>query len=87
MEAPNATLVISNEEDFCNDIWQYRNNFTEEQWSETIKGFAGTLNNAYRFINQELYNKNGDEVCFPDDELYVIGDIINMLLAIDIKKK
>ena len=83
----NATLVINDETEFCEDIWQYRNSFTEEQWNELIKGFANTLNNAYRFINQELYDENGDEVYFPDDELYVVGDIINMLLAIDVKKK
>ena len=80
----NAELTINNGAKFSDDIWQYEAEFTEKQWRETIEEFANVLQDAYGFLDQELYDENGNDVTYPDDMLYQIGDVINMLRSIDV---
>lgn len=80
----NAELTINNGAKFSDDIWQYEAEFTEKQWRETIEEFADVLQDAYDFLDQELYDEDGNDVTYPDDMLYQIGDVINMLRSIDV---
>ena len=76
----NATLIINNSEKFADDIWQYDADFTEKQWKEAIDSFASNLQDIYDWIcNNEEFNM--------DDKLYILGDVINMLSSIDVKKR
>lgn len=87
-KAKNATLVVTNSEQFCNDIWQYENeDFKIKEWKASIKGFAEVVQAAYDFLDQELYDEDGNEMEFGDDVLYQLGDVANMLRSIDIKIK
>lgn len=81
----NATLVIKNNREFADDIWQYKAEFTEKQWKETVTGFAEALQNAYDFLDQELFDEEGNDITYPADMLYQIGDVINMLTSIGIR--
>ena len=75
----NATLIINNEKEFCNDIWQYKNNFTIEQWKEILCIFSEIVSET----KECLEYLNLDD--FGDDKLYQLGDIINFFNSIDIK--
>ena len=75
----NATLVINNSKEFCDDIWQYKNDFSEEQWKAAFKEFASIIQDAYDYLNKD------DE--YPDDKLYQVGDVANMLSSIEVKLK
>ena len=77
-----ATLVINDHEKFCENIWQYKVKWTEEKWKEVIENFAENLQDAYHYLDQD----RGDDT-FPDNQLYIVGDIINMLCSIDVKLK
>lgn len=78
----NGTLIINDSEKFSNDIWQSEDNFTEEEWKEAIDSFASNLQDIYDWICE-------NEDCGFDmpDRLYVLGDVINMLNSIDVKKQ
>lgn len=76
----NGTLIINNAEEFCNNIWQYKNVFTEEQWKEIINSFASNLQDIYNWLT---CNEEFD----MEDKLYVLGDTINMLNSIDVTTK
>jgi len=87
-KAKNATLVVTNSTQFCNDIWQYENeDFKIKEWKASIKGFAEVVQAAYDFLDQELYDEDGNEMEFDDDVLYQLGDVANMLRSIDVKMK
>ena len=75
----NATLVIKDNEGFCNDIWQYENYFTEEQWKEILEGFADIVLEAKQVL-EEMETPD-----FLDDKLYQLGDVANMLLSLEVK--
>ena len=75
----NATLIINNGEEFSDDIWQYKAKFTEYQWKEAFEEFARIVQDAYDYlIEDEMY---------PDDKLYQVGDVANMLRSIEVKLK
>jgi len=76
----NATLIINNSEKFSDDIWQSEDNFTVEEWKETIDSFASNLQDIYDWID------GNDDFDMPD-RLYVLGDVINMLNSINVRKK
>ena len=78
----SATLVIYDGKRFAKDIWQADGDFTKEQWKQTIRGFADVLEDVYDYLDQD----RGDDT-YPDDKLYIVGDIMNMLLSIDVKKE
>lgn len=76
----NGTLIVNDSEKFSNDIWQNEDNFTEEEWKEAIDSFASNLQDIYDWIDEN------DDFDMPD-RLYVLGDVINMLNSIDVKKQ
>lgn len=76
----NAMLIINNSEKFANNIWQYNADFTETQWKESIDNFADNLQDIYNWLT---CNEDFD----MDDKLYILGDVINMLNCIDVKKQ
>ena len=80
----NATLVIRNSEKFADDIWQCEEDFSRSQWKEALSTFVDALNEAYEFLDQELYDEDGTETVFGADKLYIIGDVINMLSSINV---
>ena len=84
-EDKNATLFIYDEDKFFNDIWQCDGSFTQQQWKEVIKNFASILQDAYDFLDCEYFTEQGKPINYPDDNLYIIGDIINMLSSISVK--
>lgn len=76
----NATLIVNNSEKLSNDIWQCNNDFTEKQWKDAINSFADNLQDIYNWLNE---NEDFD----MDNKLYILGDVINMLNSIDVKKQ
>ena len=73
----NAILSIRNNKEFMNDIWQMKGSgFTQEQWEITIKSFSDTLKALYDFVDDGLP---------PGIDLYILGDVINMLDSIDVE--
>ena len=79
----SAILVINDEKKFCYDIWQYKNTFTEEEWKSTIRNFADIIQDAYKYLSEE--REKGD--VYPDDKLYQVGDVANMLYSIGLRKR
>lgn len=74
----NATLLIRNNAGLEQDIWQEGNNdFTSDQWQEAIDNFADTL--------QKIYYAGDYQLDIEDADLYILGDTINLLRAIDIQ--
>lgn len=80
-EKANATLVVNNTNEFEEDILQQVQDFTENEWKDYIKSLAQNL--------QDLYNDllKTEEYGGGTAELYVLGDVINMLQAIDVEVK
>ena len=81
----NAVLNIKNEKQFSCDIWQYETDWTDEQWKEAIISFADTINHAKETLDRLAYEDKQDD--FLDDELYILGDVINFLNSIDVRKE
>ena len=79
----NAYLSIRNSRKFESDIWQYgvgdAPNFNEGQWKSVINNFAETL--------QSIYNDISDGKEVDESDLYVLGDVVNMLFSIDVIKE
>ena len=74
----NATLVIKDNAGLEKDIWtEGNNNFTKDQWQEAIDNFADTL--------QKIYYAGDYQLEIEDADLYILGDVINLLKAIDIE--
>lgn len=71
----NATLVINNSNNLMYDIWQYKNDFDKQQWKSAICSFCETL--------QDIYDNFSEDI--PNDRLYVLGDVINLLGNIDLE--
>jgi len=76
----NGTLIINDSEKLSNDIWQCDYDFTEDQWQDAVENFAENLQDIYDWLT---CNEDFD----MDDKLYILGDVINMLNSIDVKKK
>jgi len=81
----NATLTITNNAKFSDDIWQYDAEFTTEQWKETIDGFVDIISEAKELLEEIQEEECMEDYDFGDDKLYQLGDIINMLSSIDVK--
>lgn len=76
----NATLVIKDNKKFENDIWQTCENWEgNAKWNECIKYQSNIL--------QKLYNQllQTEDYCDGCEELYVLGDVINILNNIDVE--
>ena len=78
----NGTLIVNNSNGLSNDIWQTSDDFTDKEWKEAIDSFSSNLQDIYDWICD-------NEDCGFDmpDRLYVLGDVINMLNSIDVKKR
>ena len=76
----NATLIVNDSEKFSDDIWQCKSDFTETQWQDAMESFAISLQDIYNWLDEN------EEFDMPDC-LYVLGDVINMLHNIDVKRK
>lgn len=90
----NATLVINDSENFCEDIWQYENDFKTKEWNEVKEEWIRILKLLYKIVGSEsfdcfmeMFSKAKPSLYFGDTELYQLGDLINMLNSIDVKVK
>lgn len=81
----NATLVINNGEGFENDIWQTFGGFNKSQWEEAIKCLADNLQTIYDALDSNTDESEALQEEFGYD-IYQLGDVINLLKNIDIKK-
>lgn len=77
-EITNGTLIINNSKKFTYDIFQQECDFTEKEWEELIKYYVEVLGDVYSWF-EEHYGES-------EFDLYTLGDIINMLDSIDVKK-
>lgn len=77
----NATLIINNPEGFADDIWQYKNDWVESTWQIAIECLADNAQEIYDFLCET------EEFGAGCTELYMLGDLINMLRSIEVKKE
>lgn len=82
----NAVLTIHDSEGFSDDIWQLKSDFDENQWKSIINDFANLVQDVYDFLDSELYDEEGNNVSYPADKWYQLGDLANMLNSIGVKK-
>jgi len=76
----NAVLLIKNRDGFEDDIWQISgDNFELNEWKTAINNFADNAQSIYDWIDN-LETTVGSEF-----DLYVLGDLINMLRSIDVE--
>lgn len=80
-EKKNATLYISNSGKFEVDIMQQRVGFTKNGWKGYLKSLAQNLQDLYEELLQT------EEFGGGTAELYALGDVVDMLQAIDVKVK
>ena len=79
----NAVLLIKNSDGFEDDIWQISgDNFRPNEWVTAIKNFADNAQIIYDWIDDL---DNDDDVGGVGFDLYVLGDLINMLRSIDVE--
>lgn len=82
VKTTGGTLIINNSEKFSNDIWQTDDDFTEKEWKEAINSFVDNLQDIYNWLC------DNDDCGFDMiDKLYILGDVINMLNSIEVKKQ
>lgn len=80
----NAVLLIKNKDGFEDDIWQTSgDNFELNEWKTAINNFADNAQSIYDWIDN-LENK-GLITVGSEFELYVLGDLINMLRSINVE--
>lgn len=76
----NAVLLIKNRDGFEDDIWQISgDNFELNEWKTAINNFADNAQSIYDWIN------NLEMIVESKFDLYVLGDLINMLRSIDVE--
>lgn len=75
MEQPG--ILIIDPKRFDSAVWQNETGFTQKNYNAWLKGASRTLQDIYDAID------GSDEV--PPDQLYILGDVINMLNNIQIK--
>lgn len=81
----NATLVINDGNGFESDIWQDNSHFNQEDWKSAIEGMNDVLKEIYKETDHNPEKPVWEVI--PDDKLYILGDVINMLSSIDIELK
>lgn len=77
----NGTLIVNNARELANDVWQDRADFTESEWKAAVDNFASNLQDIYDWLCE-------NEDCGFDmpDKLYILGDVINLLKSVDVRK-
>lgn len=68
------TLVINDPNQFDEEVWQTKTDFTEKKYNDWLHGAVKELQNIY-----DDYEGDAD--------VYILGDIINMLNCTKIKVK
>ena len=83
----NATLIIDDSKGFVIDIWQYQNEFTQEQWESVIDNFIDIVSDAKDLLERLAEEEKQSE--FLDDRLYQLGDVVNFFcsIGIDVRKE
>jgi len=77
----SATLKIKNSEELGKEVWQMDGckDWDAGKWAQAIENFADTLQKIY-YSADRYYERDID-----DYDLYILGDTINLLRAIDIQ--
>ena len=74
-----AGILIIDPKRFDSEVWQSETEFTQKNYNTWLKGASRTLQDIYDVLDES------DNV--SPDQLYILGDVINMLNAIEIKKQ
>lgn len=74
-----AGILIIDPKRFDSEVWQNETEFTQKNYNTWLKGASRTLQDIYDVLDES------DDV--SPDQLYILGDVINMLNAIEIKKQ
>lgn len=74
-----AGILIIDPKRFDSEVWQSETEFTQKNYNTWLKGASRTLQDIYDVLDES------DDV--NPDQLYILGDVINMLNAIEIKKQ
>lgn len=77
MEQSGILIIDPKRFDFA--VWQDKTGFTQKNYNAWLKGASRNLQDIYDAID------GSDDV--SPEQLYLLGDVINMLNAIEIKKK
>ena len=77
MEQPGILIIYPKR--FDSAVWQDEKGFTQKNYNTWLKGASRTL--------QDIYDTLGGNYDVSPEQWYVLGDVINMLNAIEIKKK
>ena len=81
----NAILLIKNSDGFEDDIWDLSgDNFSPNEWKSAIENFTDNAQIIYDWIGTI---DNDDVIGGVGFDLYVLGDLINMLRSIDVEVK
>lgn len=73
-----AGILIIDPKRFDYEVWQSETEFAQKNYNTWLKGASRTLQDIYDVLD-------GSSDVSPD-QLYILGDVINMLNAIKIKK-
>ena len=74
-----AGILIIDPKRFDSEVWQSETEFTQKNYNTWLKDASRTLQDIYDVLDES------DDV--SPDQLYILGDVINMLNAIKIKKQ
>lgn len=74
-----AGILIIDPKRFDSEVWQSETEFTQKKYNSWLKDASRTLQDIYDVLDES------DDV--SPDQLYILGDVINMLNAIEIKKQ
>ena len=74
-----AGILIIDPKSFDSEAWQSDTEFTQKNYNTWLKDASRTLQDIYDVLDES------DDV--SPDQLYILGDVINMLNAIEIKKQ
>ena len=74
-----AGILTIDPKRFDSEVWQSETGFTQKNYNSWLEGASRTLQGIYDVLD------GSDDV--NPDQLYILGDVINMLNAIEIKKQ
>lgn len=74
-----AGILTIDPKRFDSEVWQSETGFTQKNYNTWLEGASRTLQDIY-----DVLDGSGD---VSPDQLYILGDVINMLNAIEIKKQ
>ena len=74
-----AGILIIDPKRFDSEVWQSETGFSQKNYNTWLENASRTLQGIYDVLD-------GSGGVSPD-QLYILGDIINMLNAIEIKKQ